>query len=293
MGFKVSINCNPYASGGGSATMTVQPLNARIENIPTSFLDFAKMAILSPLRALESLFKPSYSSFSQPSLTEKEIVVISVKQFSLGSIFENCVKDHIKDFFSFYQIPAIKLEKEHNEIPKAQSMPHRYEPEAKTESGPQSRAQSAPRSEPKAETAPPPQSKAETASGSRPRAQSESGHRPKAEPSPSSRPRAQSAPRREHNAQSTQRASKPAQQESNPAVELRNRALGLLGVKKSNPSNYSLLGLPEGADKAAIKKAYVKLSLQFHPDKYKGDDKPAAEEAFKIFSAAYHTLYDN
>jgi curved DNA-binding protein CbpA len=64
-------------------------------------------------------------------------------------------------------------------------------------------------------------------------------------------------------------------------------------VKESNPSNYKLLGLPEGASKTDVKKAYVKLSLQFHPDKYKGDDKPAAEEAFKLFSAAYHALYDN
>ncbi|MBM9512749.1 DnaJ domain-containing protein [Desulfogranum marinum] len=53
---------------------------------------------------------------------------------------------------------------------------------------------------------------------------------------------------------------------------------------------YGVLGLEPGADFAAIKKAYRKLSMQYHPDKvaHLGDEfKGVAEEKMKEINAAY------
>ena len=53
---------------------------------------------------------------------------------------------------------------------------------------------------------------------------------------------------------------------------------------------YGVLGLDSGADFAAIKKAYRKLSMQYHPDKvaHLGDEfKGVAEEKMKEINAAY------
>jgi len=50
---------------------------------------------------------------------------------------------------------------------------------------------------------------------------------------------------------------------------------------------YKTLGVSEGADKQAIKKAYRKLAAQHHPDR--GGD----EEKFKEVSAAYSILSDD
>jgi DnaJ family protein A protein 2 len=47
---------------------------------------------------------------------------------------------------------------------------------------------------------------------------------------------------------------------------------------------YDILGVPYTADKAEIKKAYVKLALKKHPDK--GGD----EEEFKRIQMAYTVL---
>lgn len=52
---------------------------------------------------------------------------------------------------------------------------------------------------------------------------------------------------------------------------------------------YEVLGVARDADKDAIKRAYRKLALQFHPDKNKGHD---AEEKFKELSEAYAVLSD-
>lgn len=58
----------------------------------------------------------------------------------------------------------------------------------------------------------------------------------------------------------------------------------------SDEHYYAVLGLEPGADFAAIKKAYRKLSMQYHPDKvaHLGDEfKGVAEEKMKEINAAY------
>jgi len=53
---------------------------------------------------------------------------------------------------------------------------------------------------------------------------------------------------------------------------------------------YAVLGVPRGADDAALKKAYRTLARQHHPDKNPGDAR--AEERFKEISEAYAVLAD-
>jgi len=54
---------------------------------------------------------------------------------------------------------------------------------------------------------------------------------------------------------------------------------------------YEILGVPKDADNAAIKKAYRKLALQWHPDK-NPNNREEAEEKFKDISQAYEVLSD-
>ena len=54
---------------------------------------------------------------------------------------------------------------------------------------------------------------------------------------------------------------------------------------------YEVLGVERNADENAIKKAYRKLSLKYHPDK-NPNNKEAAEEIFKKVSFAYGILSD-
>ena len=53
---------------------------------------------------------------------------------------------------------------------------------------------------------------------------------------------------------------------------------------------YEILGVEKGADDAAIKKAYRKLAVQYHPDKNPGDT--TAEERFREATEAYEVLRD-
>ena len=53
---------------------------------------------------------------------------------------------------------------------------------------------------------------------------------------------------------------------------------------------YEILGVAKDADLAAIKKAYRKLAVRYHPDKNPGDKE--AEESFKEAAEAYAVLCD-
>lgn len=53
---------------------------------------------------------------------------------------------------------------------------------------------------------------------------------------------------------------------------------------------YELLGVERNADGAAIKSAYRKLAMKYHPDRNPGD--PECEARFKAISAAYDCLKD-
>lgn len=53
---------------------------------------------------------------------------------------------------------------------------------------------------------------------------------------------------------------------------------------------YEVLDIPKDADAAAVKKAYRKLAIKFHPDR--NPDDPTAEEKFKEVSEAYAVLSD-
>ncbi|MBK8252167.1 MAG: DnaJ domain-containing protein [Polyangiaceae bacterium] len=53
---------------------------------------------------------------------------------------------------------------------------------------------------------------------------------------------------------------------------------------------YTVLGVPKGADEDAIKKAYRKLAVKFHPDKNPGK---ANEAKFKEINQAYDVLGDS
>jgi len=54
---------------------------------------------------------------------------------------------------------------------------------------------------------------------------------------------------------------------------------------------YEILGVEKGADESAIKKAYRKLAVQYHPDKNPGDT--SAEEKFREATEAYEVLRDS
>jgi len=53
---------------------------------------------------------------------------------------------------------------------------------------------------------------------------------------------------------------------------------------------YQLLEVERGADDAALKAAYRRLAMKFHPDRNPGD--AAAEQKFKAINEAYDVLKD-
>jgi len=65
-------------------------------------------------------------------------------------------------------------------------------------------------------------------------------------------------------------------------------------LKKSKRKDYyRLLDVPRDADENAIKKAYRKQALKFHPDRHQSaEDKEEAERAFKEIGEAYAVLSD-
>ncbi len=60
----------------------------------------------------------------------------------------------------------------------------------------------------------------------------------------------------------------------------------------AGPDYYEVLGVPRGASKDEIKRAYRRLAKKYHPDLNK-DDPKAAEEKFKEVSEAYEVLADD
>ncbi len=58
----------------------------------------------------------------------------------------------------------------------------------------------------------------------------------------------------------------------------------------SKQDYYATLGVEKGADEAAIKSAYRKLAMKYHPDKNPGD--ASAEQKFKDINEAYDVLKD-
>ena len=58
----------------------------------------------------------------------------------------------------------------------------------------------------------------------------------------------------------------------------------------AKPDFYETLGVDRGADDAALKSAYRKLAMQYHPDR--NPDDSVAEAKFKELSEAYGVLSD-
>lgn len=67
--------------------------------------------------------------------------------------------------------------------------------------------------------------------------------------------------------------------------------LALLTLVLSEEDYYKLLGVQRNCDEAALKKAFKKMSLKYHPDKNKKNPEKAKEHYAKIVNA-YEVLKD-
>lgn len=64
-------------------------------------------------------------------------------------------------------------------------------------------------------------------------------------------------------------------------------------IKQSKKRDYyKILNVRRSANKAEILRAYRKLAIKWHPDKYEGDDKKRAEKMFIDIAAAKEVLTD-
>ncbi len=64
-------------------------------------------------------------------------------------------------------------------------------------------------------------------------------------------------------------------------------------IKQSKKRDYyKILGVKRTADKNAILKAYRKLAIKWHPDKYEGEEKEKAQKTFIDIAAAKEVLTD-
>ena len=64
----------------------------------------------------------------------------------------------------------------------------------------------------------------------------------------------------------------------------------VVAVEAAGRDLYKILGVPKNADDAAIKKAYRKGAIKYHPDKAKGDKKEA-EQKFSDLAHAYEVRF--
>ena len=78
------------------------------------------------------------------------------------------------------------------------------------------------------------------------------------------------------------------QREYEKKREAKNRIRQIYHLRHAK--DYEILGLPLGASKAETKKAYRKLAVQWHPDKYNGPDKEYAQTKFLEIQRAYQSL---
>eukprot|EP00158_Paraphelidium_tribonemae_P003293 Partr_v1_DN26026_c0_g1_i2_m436 putative DnaJ (Hsp40) homolog subfamily C member len=67
---------------------------------------------------------------------------------------------------------------------------------------------------------------------------------------------------------------------------------GVVSRSVDNSEYYAVLNVDKSASADAIKKAYYKLAMKHHPDKYHGPDVAENEEKFKLISQAYQILGD-
>jgi hypothetical protein len=95
-----------------------------------------------------------------------------------------------------------------------------------------------------------------------------------------------------YNPSSNTTQARPAEQEDPNIVKGRDYLGDRLGTKITKDSNdYELLGLSPNASNDEVRAAYKKHVRALHPDKASSEDRLAAQEAFKMFSAAYQRLY--